>query len=342
MSSLAEQITLQGEKVRALKQSNAEKAQVDAEVHILLALKKQLAVSDSAKPLKDGNAQKGEKDIKSGDLVIKTPKGTRDYLPSEMTLRHQMFNTISQCFKKHGAVTIDTPVFELKDILTGKYGEDSKLIYNLSDQGGELCALRYDLTVPFARFLAATGSTFQNMKRYHIGKVYRRDQPSLTKGRMREFFQCDFDIAGTYDAMLPDAECLRVMSECLTALNIGEFSIKVNHRGVLDGMFDVCGVPAEKTRAISSAVDKLDKLPWTQVRAEMVDEKGLDPKAADAIGNYVKLSGGADLVERLERDATLMVNPKAKRGVEEMKLLLEYLDVFKVDKVRPHRTLSMD
>jgi histidyl-tRNA synthetase len=136
-------------------------------------------------------------------LIIKTPKGTKDFLPTEMKLRNHIFDNITKIFKLHGAVTIDTPVFELRDILTGKYGEDSKLIYDLSDQGGELCSLRYDLTVPFARFLAQNG--IKNIKRYHIGKVYRRDNPSITQGRMREFFQCDFDISGEYDVMIPDS-----------------------------------------------------------------------------------------------------------------------------------------
>lgn len=107
-----------------------------------------------------------------------------------MAIREKVFSTITQVFKKHGAVTIDTPVFELKEILSGKYGEDSKLIYDLADQGGEECSLRYDLTVPFARFLAMNGKEYQNFKRYHIAKVYRRDQPAMTKGRMREFYQC--------------------------------------------------------------------------------------------------------------------------------------------------------
>lgn len=100
-----------------------------------------------------------------------------------------MFRKITTVFKRHGAATIDTPVFELKELLSGKYGEDSKLIYDLEDQGGELCSLRYDLTVPFARFLAMNRD-YANFKRYHIGKVYRRDQPSVNKGRMREFYQC--------------------------------------------------------------------------------------------------------------------------------------------------------
>lgn len=107
-----------------------------------------------------------------------------------MSIREHIFSTLQRVFKTHGGVTIDTPVFELREILTGKYGEDSKLIYDLQDQGGELCSLRYDLTVPFARFLAMNGTTYPTIKRYHIAKVYRRDAPAMTKGRMREFYQC--------------------------------------------------------------------------------------------------------------------------------------------------------
>lgn len=107
-----------------------------------------------------------------------------------MSIREHIFSTLTRVFKAHGAVTIDTPVFELRDILAGKYGEDSKLIYDLQDQGGEICSLRYDLTVPFARFMAMNGTQYPSMKRYHIAKVYRRDAPAMTKGRMREFYQC--------------------------------------------------------------------------------------------------------------------------------------------------------
>lgn len=101
----------------------------------------------------------------------------------------------------------------------------------------------------------------QSIKRYHIAKVYRRDQPAMTKGRMREFYQCDFDIAGTYDSMLPDAEILRITSEIFDDLGWQKnYTIKINHRKILDGIFQVCGVPQDKIRTISSAVDKLDKV----------------------------------------------------------------------------------
>ncbi len=129
------------------------------------------------------------------------------------------------------------------------------------------------------------------VKRYHLAKVYRRDQPAVQKGRMREFFQCDFDIAGDYDPMIPDAEIIRIIDEVFTELDVGEFVIKINHRKILDGLFEVCGVPHEKMRSISSAVDKLDKLPWDQVKQEMVEMKGLAPEVADRIYEYVQLKG---------------------------------------------------
>lgn len=142
-----------------------------------------------------------------------------------MAVKERVFNKVITCFKRHGAETIDTPVFELKQTLTEKYGEDSKLIFDLANQGGEILSLRYDLTVPFARYLAMNKIT--NFKRYQFGKVYRRDNPSMTKGRYREFYQCDFDIAGQYSEMIPDVECVRIMKEILGDLDIGDFVIKV-------------------------------------------------------------------------------------------------------------------
>ncbi|KAK7726045.1 Cytoplasmic and mitochondrial histidine tRNA synthetase [Botryosphaeria dothidea] len=274
------------------------------------------------------------KDDKKTAFQLKVPKGTKDWEGKDMVIRDKIFGTITDVFKRHGAVTIDTPVFEMKEILAGKYGEDSKLIYDLADQGGELCSLRYDLTVPFARWLAMNSSV-QSIKRYHIAKVYRRDQPAMTKGRMREFYQCDFDIAGTYDPMLPDAEILRITTEIFDALGWqGRYTIKINHRKILDGIFAVCGVPADKIRTISSAVDKLDKSPWTEVRREMTEDKGLDPAVADKIGEYVNLRGGEDLLAKLQANETLAANESAKKGLDDMALLFNYLNVFKVmDKI---------
>ncbi|XP_075571450.1 histidine--tRNA ligase, cytoplasmic isoform X7 [Pelecanus crispus] len=138
----------------------------------------------------------------------------------------------------------------------------------------------------------------------------------------------DFDIAGQFDPMIPDAECLKIVHEILSDLQLGDFLIKVNDRRILDGMFAVCGVPDSKFRTICSSVDKLDKMPWEEVRSEMVGEKGLSPEAADRIGEYVQLHGGLDLIERLLQDAKLSQNKLAKEGLGDMKLLFEYLTLF--------------
>ncbi|XP_070819016.1 histidine--tRNA ligase isoform X1 [Chaetodon trifascialis] len=290
-------------------------AQIDEEVAKLLELKAQLGGDDGKHP-----------------FVLKTAKGTRDYNPKQMAIREKVFNVIVGCFKRHGAETIDTPVFELKETLTGKYGEDSKLIYDLKDQGGELLSLRYDLTVPFARYLAMNKIT--NIKRYHIAKVYRRDNPAMTRGRYREFYQCDFDIAGQYDAMIPDAECLKIVHEILSELDLGDFRIKVNDRRILDGMFAACGVPDDKFRTICSSVDKLDKMPWEDVKKEMVNEKGLSEEVADQIGQYVSMQGGMDLAERLLQDPKMCQSKQACAGLSDIKLLFSYLQLFQVtDKV---------
>ncbi|EPY89876.1 histidyl-tRNA synthetase, cytoplasmic-like isoform 1 [Camelus ferus] len=344
-AALEELVRLQGERVRGLKQQKASAEQVrprrqgrgqskaeedragvvcteiEEEVAKLLKLKAQLGP--------DEGKQK---------FVLKTPKGTRDYSPRQMAVREKVFEVIISCFKRHGAEVIDTPVFELKETLTGKYGEDSKLIYDLKDQGGELLSLRYDLTVPFARYLAMNKLT--NIKRYHIAKVYRRDNPAMTRGRYREFYQCDFDIAGQFDPMIPDAECLKIMCEILSSLQIGDFLVKVNDRRILDGMFAICGVPDSKFRTICSSVDKLDKVSWEEVKNEMVGEKGLAPEVADHIGDYVQQHGegqgecGVSLVKQLLQDPKLSQNKQALEGLGDLKLLFEYLTLFGIaDKI---------
>ncbi|NXR47865.1 SYHC protein, partial [Hippolais icterina] len=253
-------------------------------------------------------------------------QGTRDHPPAQAALRERLLSAVGSCFKWHGAAAIDTPVLELRETLIGQYGEGSKLIYELQDQGGELLALRYDLTVPFARYLAMNKIT--NMKRYHVAKVYRRDNPAMTRGRYREFYQCDFDIAGQFDPMIPDAECLKIVHEVLSDLQLGDFLIKVNDRRILSGVFAICGVPESKFIPACATVDKLDKVPWEEVRSEMVGEKGLSPEAADRIGEYVQLHGGLDLIERLLQDPKLSQNKQAKEGLGDMKLLFEYLTLF--------------
>ncbi|KAI1433273.1 hypothetical protein GGR50DRAFT_515317 [Xylaria sp. CBS 124048] len=266
---------------------------------------------------------------KADKSSVKVPKGTRDWVGADIKTRDKIFKAASDAFTRHGGVALDTPVFELKTILSGKYGEDSKLIYELADQGGEDLALRYDLTVPFARWLAM--NSVQQIKRYHIAKVYRRDQPAVARGRMREFYQCDFDIAGEYDPMIPDAEILRIMHEVFSSLGLAkDVTVKINHRKILDGLFAVAGVPDDKLRSISSAVDKLDKLSREDVKKEMI-EKGLGGTVADKILEWTKHSGDIPkIIELLKKDEKMFANEQIKKGIEEMSLLHDYLDAFQI------------
>ncbi|CAF1380188.1 unnamed protein product [Rotaria sordida] len=323
-NDLNDLIKIQGGFVRRLKAEKAASEQITEAINKLTSLKKELC---------NRQAVDSEEQTAGGVNLLKTPKGTRDYHPDQMKIREQVFQIITDCFKQHGAETIDTPVIELTSLLTEKYGEDSKLIYELKDQGGaKQLALRYDLTVPFARYIAE--NRIATMKRYHIGKVYRRDNPKMTRGRYREFYQCDFDIAGDFDLMVPDAECIKIVVEILDKLDLGQYKIYVNHRKLLDAIFAVCGVPDSHFRPISSSVDKLDKTPWHVVRNEMINGKGLSPEVADKIWNYVQMHGNADLIDKLRTDVQLMTQKSAREALDGLEVLFRYLTLYGVmDKI---------
>ncbi|KAH9897667.1 histidyl-tRNA synthetase [Cubamyces lactineus] len=324
--ALASEIAAQSTLLNDLRKQQADPALVEEAKKKLGDLKRSLALLQNANASASG-AKEGKKKER---ILLKTPKGTRDYGPGEMFCREHIERIVKECFTTYGGSQLDTPVFERKEILAGKYGEDAKLIFDLMDQGGEQLALRYDHTVPLARYLAMSGAITTQNKLWQVGKVYRRDNPVMSKGRMREFSQADFDIAGVWDTMIPDAEIVSLVCTILSRLDVGEFIIKINHRKILDGIFEVCGVPAEKIRPISSAVDKLDKMAWADVKKEMTEEKGLDPAAADKIGEYVKHKGGPELLDLLRADEALMANANAKTGVEEMGLLFTYLNAYRV------------
>ncbi|GKT24323.1 Histidine--tRNA ligase, cytoplasmic [Aduncisulcus paluster] len=264
----------------------------------------------------------------------KCARGTRDYLPAQTCVREKALSLITSIFKKHGAQAIDTPVFELRDTLMSKYGEDQKLIYDLIDYGEEPLSLRYDLTVPFARFLAQHGIT--NLKRYHIAKVYRRDKPQMTKGRFREFYQCDLDISGVYDPMLPDAEVVSVVAEILKAIDVGKFTVRVNHRGLLDAIVDISGArdvtkDSEedcelKFKTVCAAIDKLDKETWEDVREEMIHQRNIPAEAADIIGKLIHTSGSPmDVLKEVREDGRFDGHEGAQKALNDMELLFGYL-----------------
>lgn len=236
--------------------------------------------------------------------MLKNPRGTIDFCGEDAKIRRNLITRVVEHFGLWGVPELETPVMELSSVLKDKYGEDSYLIYQLQPrkEESEEYALRYDLTVPFARHCGQ--HNLKSFSRYQIQKVYRADDPQMTRGRMCEFYQCDLDIGGSFAPMIADAEILSVFGSLLSKLGLllkpSETSalktvIKVNHRGLLDGIFAVCGVPNDKFRAVCSSIDKLDKQTWETVRKEIVETKGVAPEIADAVGQWVCSNRGQGL-----------------------------------------------
>lgn len=259
-------------------------------------------------------------------MDLRTPKGTHDYGPRECYLLNRFLRAVTEVFETHGAACIDTPTFELRELLCNKYGDDAKLIFDLADQGGDICSLRYDLTVSFARFLAR--HRVQRLKRFQIGKVFRRDQPSVSKGRLREFVQCDLDIAGAYMDMVADAEAICIMAECLDRVG-HRYRIRISSRMVLNAVMECCGVGRDSFAAVCSAIDKMDKLPWVDVAAEL-RTKGLGDGQIAALERYVCVSGGSEVLDGL-RSGELYLCSDGKKGIDDLALLFKYLGIYGVD-----------
>lgn len=184
---------------------------------------------------------------------LRTPKGTVDFHPSESKLINEIIKKCETIFRIHGGRSIDTPTFELLSILQNK-SEEETLLFELNDQGGDICGLRFDLTVPLARYLAQ--NKIYSLRRYQIGKVFRRDQPAITKGRYREFYQCDFDICGKFLPLLPDAEVLKIAAKILRSFEIGNFKFKINHRKLITAMCLSCVEP-DYPETVSTIIPKL-------------------------------------------------------------------------------------
>ncbi|KAJ8529705.1 hypothetical protein K7X08_036540 [Anisodus acutangulus] len=187
--------------------------------------------------------------------------------------------------------------------------------------GGGLFSLRYDLTVPFARYVAMNGLT--SFKRYQIAKVYRRDNPS--KGRY----------PGQFGKMMPDFEVIKILTELLDELDIGDYEVKLNHRKLLDGMLAICGVPQEKFRTICSSIDKLDKQSFEQIKKEMVNEKGLSNEISDRIGTFVKWRGPpVELLSKLKQERSFLENKESSLALDELEIMFKALEKSKcIDRV---------
>jgi len=264
------------------------------------------------------------------------PKGTRDFGAAEMARRNYIFDTIRSVFRLYGFRPIETPAMENLSTLMGKYGEEGdKLLFKILNSGdwtrgvdpamvgaGEAAkltpkvsekGLRYDLTVPFARFVVQHRAELQMpFKRYQIQPVWRADRPQ--KGRYREFYQCDADVVGS-DSLLNEIELLNLVDEVFARLGI-RITIKLNNRKVLAGIAEHIGAP-DKLVDITTAIDKIDKIGMEAVCAEL-GERGLDCAAIEALRPILAIGGTLD--ERLCALETLLAaNPTGTLGVKELR-----------------------
>jgi histidyl-tRNA synthetase len=224
----------------------------------------------------------------------RTLKGFRDYLPEAMIPREWLIDTARRVYRSYGFAPIDTPALEYLDILTGKGSEETdKQLYKFQDHGERWVGMRFDLTVPLARFIAqhvaALGTPF---KRYHIAAVWRGE--NTQRGRFREFMQCDFDTIGTR-AIAADIETTLVIHDLFQALSIRDFTIHVNNRQVLAGLLERLDL-ADKTTSVLRALDKLAKLGRQKVSDELVEAAGASRQQAEGVLKLSDITGGNDQV----------------------------------------------
>jgi histidyl-tRNA synthetase len=245
-------------------------------------------------------------------------KGFRDFLPSQEIQRRNILERIETSFRSFGFAPIDTPALEYAEILLGKGGgETEKQIYRFKDNGNRDVALRFDLTVPFARFAAEHRSELLlPFKRYHIAKVWRGE--NTQRGRYREFTQCDFDIVGS-DSSGADFEILLMMRRTLQALGVGNITIRINHRGIFNRFLETLKV-REKSGDILRIVDKLGKIGRAETRRLLTEKAGT---AAEAILGYIETKGTfEEILERIT-EASGGESPESQRLAEIRRFMLD-------------------
>lgn len=268
-------------------------------------------------------------------------KGTRDFLPDTMAKRNFIFDTIKAVFQQYGFLPIETPSMEKTETLMGKYGEEGdRLIFRILNSGDGMKkadtdalghdnlakfansvsekALRYDLTVPFARFVVQNQNELSfPFKRYQIQPVWRADRPQ--KGRYREFYQCDADVVGS-DSLVYEIELVQIFDEVLTNLGLTDFTIKINNRKILSGIAEVCG-ETEKIVPITVAIDKLDKIGKEGVVKELV-ERGISQTAIEKIDPLFTL-GGSNTEKLTQLKSFLADSEIGLKGIEELEFVIQ-------------------
>jgi len=267
------------------------------------------------------------------------PKGTRDFNPEEVAKRNYIFNTIKSKFERFGFMPIETPSFENSDTLMGKYGDEGdRLIFKILNSGDYLSkanqkaynekdsnkltssisekALRYDLTVPFARYVVQHQNEIEfPFKRYQMQPVWRADRPQ--KGRFREFYQCDADVVGS-NSLWQEVELVQLYDDVFTALKLEGATIKINNRKILSGIAEVIGA-RDKLIDFTVALDKLDKIGEEKVKEEMLG-KGISPEGIAKLQPLFSLSGDfGTQVESLM--SILSTSEEGKKGIEELQFI---------------------
>lgn len=270
------------------------------------------------------------------------PKGTRDFGPNEMARRNYIFNTIREVYALYGFRQIETPAMENLGTLMGKYGEEGdKLLFKILNSGNfmngitaqeieeasparlaaQLCdrGLRYDLTVPFARFVVQHREELQlPFKRFQIQPVWRADRPQ--KGRYREFYQCDADVVGSA-SLINEVELMQIVDEVFTRLNI-RVAIKINNRKILSGIAEIIGAP-EKITDITVAIDKLDKIGLDKVNEEL-QAGGLSAEAVEKLQPILQMSGSNE--EKIATMRSVLAESETGLlGVDEVSFVLDAL-----------------
>jgi histidyl-tRNA synthetase len=302
---------------------------------------------------------------------VSIPKGFRDFSPAVMAKRNYIFDTIRKSFQLYGFEQIETPTMENRETLTGKYGDEGDgLIFNVMQRGDKLVnevialknldeltsseltvknfnpsvknkivnnfsdgALRYDLTVPFARYVVQHQNEISfPFKRYQIQPVWRADRPQ--KGRYREFYQCDADIIGS-DSLLNEVELVKLFDEVLSNLGLKSFSIKLNNRKILSGIAEVIGRP-EMIIPITVAIDKLEKIGLDKVNEELA-QRGLSAAELEKIQPLFKIEGTND--EKLNQLGSFLADSEiGLKGIEETKFILDTVNSLGLKKA----TLEVD
>ena len=250
----------------------------------------------------------------------RTLKGFRDYLPELMIPRERLLEQARRVFRSYGFAPIDTPALEYAEILLGKGGAESdKQLYRFRDHGDRDVALRFDLTVPFARFAAQhVGKLGTPFKRYHTGPVWRGENTQA--GRYREFWQCDFDTIGT-TSNASDIEAALVIHDLMKALGFERFEVRINNRLVLNGLLEELGL-ADKAVPLLRALDKLPKVGREGVAAEMAEQAGATAAQAERVLTLAGMTGTNDaILDLLSRD--FGGNARAAEGVRRLRELVE-------------------